>query len=436
MQRFDYVIVGSGIGGMVLAAMLARRGERVCVLERHYLPGGYGHTFSKQGYDFCAELHYIWNCGQQQDFGRLLQHLGLENEIRFTPLNPDGYDHFNFPSFRYELVKGFDRNTERLAAEYPEFRREVADYFSIISSINREVYQLPVSLNPALLLKHPLKFHHFLRYRKWTTEKLFDRLRLPLPLRSILAGQMGDIGVPPASASLIVQAVVTCGYDAGVYVPERGFGHLFETLVQYICRQPGCQVLLKNWVVSFRQTGKSITAACTKKGRRLLSRRFIFNGDPAALPGLLQAPLPARFQRQLNYEYSPSSFTVYLGLRNLDLADYGFGNWNVWHYPHDDLNRVYAEQVDDRRLENPFLFMSTPTLHCTTTRLAPAGCQQLVVATFANYDHFAELKQLGRGAYKAEKQGSSGELVGERAGILNHLRGSEPLGNRNNKAYT
>jgi phytoene dehydrogenase-like protein len=48
--------------------------------------------------------------------------------------------------------------------------------------------------------------------------------------------------------------------------------------------------------------------------------------------------------------------------------------------------------------------MSTPTLHRTTAGLAPAGCQQLVVATIANYDHFAELKQRGRAAYKAEKQ--------------------------------
>src|SRR5262245_5057137 len=40
MNSFDVVIVGSGINSLVCAAMLVRKGKRVCVLERNAVAGG------------------------------------------------------------------------------------------------------------------------------------------------------------------------------------------------------------------------------------------------------------------------------------------------------------------------------------------------------------------------------------------------------------
>ena len=40
MDSFDIVIVGSGINSLVCAAMLTRKGKRVCVLERNAVAGG------------------------------------------------------------------------------------------------------------------------------------------------------------------------------------------------------------------------------------------------------------------------------------------------------------------------------------------------------------------------------------------------------------
>ena len=42
-------VIGSGMGGMVCAALLAKTGKRVLVLEQHYVPGGFTHTFSRKG---------------------------------------------------------------------------------------------------------------------------------------------------------------------------------------------------------------------------------------------------------------------------------------------------------------------------------------------------------------------------------------------------
>lgn len=50
----DVVIIGSGIGGLCCAALLARYGFRVTVCESHYHAGGAAHSFDIQGYKFDA----------------------------------------------------------------------------------------------------------------------------------------------------------------------------------------------------------------------------------------------------------------------------------------------------------------------------------------------------------------------------------------------
>ncbi|NER93268.1 MAG: NAD(P)/FAD-dependent oxidoreductase [Symploca sp. SIO1B1] len=48
----DIVVIGSGVGGLSCAALLARYGYDVVVCESHSIPGGAAHGFSRQGFIF------------------------------------------------------------------------------------------------------------------------------------------------------------------------------------------------------------------------------------------------------------------------------------------------------------------------------------------------------------------------------------------------
>ncbi len=93
-----------------------------------------------------------------------------------------------------------------------------------------------------------------------------------------------------------------------------------------------------------------------------------------------------------------------MGIRDIDLRDYGFGSYNVWHYPHDDIDAMYRRQRDARDFREPWLFMSTPTLHTTHPGLCPEGHQILELATSADHAWFKALRDRDRRAYNAEKK--------------------------------
>ena len=401
---YDDLVIGAGMAGLTIAATLAADGRRVLVVEAHDTPGGYAHTFAVGDYRFCAQVHYIFSCGEGEAVHDLLSRLGLADEVQFHRLDPEGFDHIVVAGERYRVPNGLEKYRDRLTVRFPDDARALRRYFDTIMAIGREMDRLPKPIGWRDLVTAPLRFPHLLRYQTWTLQRLYDHLGLPARLQTVLAGQAGDYLLPPAEVSLLLHVALVRGYDRGAYYPKQHFRHLVNRIAESIASRPGCEILLRTEVAKILVEHGRVTGVQTRDGRVLTARRYISNVDPQRTAAMIEAPLPPRYRARLAYPYSSGNLTLYLGVRGLDLRDHGFGSWNVWHYPQDDLNAMYRRQLVEQDYREPWLFMSTPTLHTDEPGLCPPGHQILELATSAPYEPWRRLRDTDRRKYNLEKK--------------------------------
>lgn len=408
MNDFDDIVIGAGMAGLTAAALLARAGRKVLVLEAHDTPGGYAHTFSMRGFRFCAQVHYIFGCGEGEAIDRFLRDIDAADEVPFVRLDPEGFDHVVVSGDRVRVPNGLRKFEARLARRYPEWRAPLRGYFDAVIQVADELErddELPRTMNPWTVLRSAARFRHLLRYLRSTLADVYDAVKMPPHLRAILAGQSGDYLLPPEQVSFILHVALVAGYDRGAYYPRKHFFHFVETIADTIRRRPGCALLLEQPVTRIEVSAGRAAAVVTADGKRFTAQRFLSNVDPKLTRDLVGAHHFAKGDAQrFDYAYSSSTFTLYLGLRGLDLREHGFGSHNVWHYPHDDIGAMYRRQLEQHDLSDPWLFMSTPSLHTGEPGICPPGHQILEVATACDHARMAELRRRDRRAYNHEKR--------------------------------
>lgn len=408
MESFDYVILGAGLGGLSAAACLSRQGYRVVVLEKHYLPGGCCHTFDYGDYHFCADVHYISQCKEDQAIGQFFNY--IERDVPFNSLDPDCIDRVLTPEVDFRIPLNWDTFRHRLLSTFPEEATPINHYCDEIQRLHQEIRQVGQEIRWydkkwADWLKLPKYWNLFLK-RNWTLQTLYDQIGLSPKLQALLAGQSGDYALPPNEISLITHTALVWDYSEGAYYPKHHFKHFVDTIVDAITSSGGIVHFSTpvEHIQVFDRRVQSVTA-----GDKVYEARnaYISDLDPKLTVQLMHGSesLSKPEQRRLtNYEYSASAFNIYLGLnQQFNPETYGIGNWNIWYYPTGDLNHEYQQQLQGN-LQHPWIFLSCPTMKSHEPGMAPPGHHVLEIATVCSYEPFKKLHETDLKAYKAKKR--------------------------------
>lgn len=89
---YDVVIIGSGMGSLCCAYILAKEGKSVCVLEKNRQFGGSLQIYSRDKTVFETGLHYIGGLSEGQNLNTYFKYFGLMQELQLQKLDEDGYD--------------------------------------------------------------------------------------------------------------------------------------------------------------------------------------------------------------------------------------------------------------------------------------------------------------------------------------------------------
>src|SRR5260370_39801800 len=81
---YDVVVIGSGLGGLSAAALLARAGLHVAVVERSEHPGGYAQAFRRGSYLFDPAIHFTMDAGPGGFTPAILAPLGGRDHVTFS----------------------------------------------------------------------------------------------------------------------------------------------------------------------------------------------------------------------------------------------------------------------------------------------------------------------------------------------------------------
>lgn len=134
-RGWDTIVIGSGMGGMTCAAMLAKLGQRVLVLEQHYVPGGFTHSFKRPGgYHWDVGVHAVGEVTERSMTGRLLRTL-TDDRLRWASLGPV-YDSFDFPDgLHIDFPDTPQRFRENLLDAFPDEQPAIDAYLQRVRDV-------------------------------------------------------------------------------------------------------------------------------------------------------------------------------------------------------------------------------------------------------------------------------------------------------------
>ena len=414
-MSYDVIVIGSGIGGLTTAGLLARAaGKRVLVLERHTEPGGLTHTFRRDGASWDVGVHYIGQLGPGSQGRAYFDYLS-GGELEWNRM-PDAYDRFVYPGVDLRVSSDPVRYERDLVAAFPQEARAIHRYFQDIRRVTRWVtlgFIQGMVPGPAASLLSAAQRLGGRRATQTTKAYLDAHFRSPR-LKAVLASQWGDYGLPPSRSAFAVHALIVSHYLEGAWFPRGGSARIARTFEKGIEQAGGAVRVGQEVTEILTENGTAVgVRVMDHRGAQVRERVYrapvivsaigasnTFNRLLPTFGEIGRRTEPAR--RTLEHlGTGTSAVTVFLRLRE-DPRSIGIDGGNIW--VNRDLDHERAQRFSDSLLEgHPHdVFVSFPSLKSGEN---PHTAELISFCEAKAFHQWAEHPQGKRGpAYSALKE--------------------------------
>ncbi|MBS1742005.1 MAG: NAD(P)/FAD-dependent oxidoreductase [Bacteroidetes bacterium] len=370
MGHIDSIIIGSGAGGLAAALALAKNGQKVVVIEQHYVPGGWCHSFYLGGQRFSPGVHYIGNMEKGASSSLIFESLGIANDLVFFRMKKDAYEHCQIGEKRFDLPAGIDNLYEKLAQQFPHEKKGLKKYLELVKKVSTQLYLIPKMSGFWDNLTIPFRTAQLGKYGLFSLRRVINwHIKDPL-LQQILNVQCGDHGLPPALASFPVHCATMDHYFDGGFYPMGGGAGIVKALTNAIKKHNGeirTGVGVEKILIETTGKIKKAVGVLLENGEKLFADNIVSNADPHQTYHKMigKEHLSKSLQSKLNKtKYSVTSLMMFVTV-DLDVTKAGIDSGNIWMMREKDMDRLYDDMSAEDILsdeEFPGLFINCSSM--------------------------------------------------------------------------
>ena len=396
MEQFDTIVIGSGVGGLAAAICLTRAGQRVLVLEQHYVPGGWSHSFTLNGQRFSPGVHYVGLLEDGKSTNELYRGLGIANDLVFFKLNPKAYEHCLINGEQFDLPAGIENLKNTLCAKFPHERKGIIKYLKLVENVSLELQLMPKLKGLWQQITVPFRTKNFGKTALFPLKKVIGWYIKDPMLKAVLNIQCGDHGLPPKTACFPVHCSVMSHYFDGGYYPMGGGGGLVKAMTNAVKRYGG-EVRVKQAVDKIIVGNNQAKGVVLKDGTKIFAKNILSNADPSTtyLDLIGKEHLGKKLQKKLaGTKYSVTSLILFLTL-DIDVTLYGVDSGNIWMMASDDLDANFESLMNTEITSGesfPAVFISCTTLKDPVS--FNGRYHNFEIVTYVNYDSLEKFNGL------------------------------------------
>jgi len=267
---YDVIIIGSGLGGLASAVILAKEGLKVLVLEKNNQLGGNLQTFSRNKTILDTGVHYIGGLAEGQNLYRYFKYLGIYDGLELSRMDEDGFDVISFDGdpHEYPHAQGYANFMARLLRYFPEEEEALQKYCARLQEVCRlfPLYNLEAEGN------------YDTGILSLNTRDYLDSLTANEKLKAVLAGSSYLYAGIAEKTPFYVHALSVNSYIESAWRVIKGGSQITRQIVREL-RKYRVTLLKHREVTEFVFREGEMTGVRTRTGEEFTGKQFISNID-------------------------------------------------------------------------------------------------------------------------------------------------------------
>lgn len=383
------IIIGSGIGGLASAALLAKEGYQVTVLEKNADLGGRCSQLKVNGFTF--DLGPSWYL-MPDIFEAFYREMGttVQAELQLARLNP-GYRIF-FADGEILDVEGYEQIKKYFEKLEPGAGLAFEKYMKL------SAYQYEVAVNEFLPKSYD-RPSDFLNWRMATEgrklhvfesmDHYINRYFTHPKIKKILEYSLVFLGSSPFKTPALYNIMNHVDFNLGVWYPQGGLFELTRSIAG-LAKKYGAEIQTGAEVKKIECKNGKATGVLLENQIRIEADLIISNADYAHTELSLLEEKDRTYPKKYwdKKIYSPSAFILYLGVKKkfAEVRHHNLYFCEDWKQNFDDIfiNRVISK--------DPSTYVCVPSY--TDDSVAPAGYENVFLLTPIPPDIEVDINQM------------------------------------------